>query len=175
MPQYLTPGVYFERQDTARAVIRQVRTDIAGFVGLAERGPLHQPVQVDSWRQFQTRYGNFLPYAYLAYAVKGFFDNGGRTCFVVRVSGPTAQRAEATLLNTSGGEVLGIRARDEGVWGDQISVTITALRPRDLEFSLVVTRGLLDRESFPRLSLRREADRYFARMINEGDERTAPS
>jgi phage tail sheath protein FI len=55
MPEYLTPGVYFEFQDTAPPVIRRVRSDIAGFVGLAERGLLDRAVQIDSWREFQAK------------------------------------------------------------------------------------------------------------------------
>ena len=87
MPEYLTPGVYFELHDAGPPVIRGLRTDIAGFVGLAERGPLDTPVQIESWRQFQFVFGDFVPYGFLAYAVKGFFENGGRTCFIVRVAG----------------------------------------------------------------------------------------
>ena len=60
MPEYLTPGVYFEFQDTAPPIIRRVRSDITGFVGLAERGLLDRAVQIDSWRQFQARFGNFV-------------------------------------------------------------------------------------------------------------------
>lgn len=86
MPVYVTPGVYFERVDADLHPPEPLRTDIAGFVGLAERGPLHRPLRLTSWRQFQTHFGECIPGGYLAYAVKGFFDNGGRTCFVVRVA-----------------------------------------------------------------------------------------
>lgn len=97
MPEYLTPGVYFEFRDVAPPVIRGIRTDITGFVGLAERGPLNEPVRIESWRQFQSQFGSFVPYSYLAYAVKGFFENGGRTCFIVRIAGTTAEKAKLIL------------------------------------------------------------------------------
>jgi uncharacterized protein len=75
-----------------------VRTDVAGFVGYSERGPLPPldatpdeaagaAVRLTTWAEFLATFGGFVPYSYLAYAVRGFFDNGGTTCYVVRVAG----------------------------------------------------------------------------------------
>jgi uncharacterized protein len=184
MPEYLTPGVYFELQDKAPPVIRQVRTDITGFVGLAERGALHQPVQIESWRQFQARFGDFVAYGFLSYAVKGFFENGGRTCFVVRVAGATAQAASLILRNktkdASKNAVLQLEAKNPGSWGNQIAIALTQISPgkfpdRPPSFSLVVIRDRRDREVFPNLSLDPKSDRYFVRVINQGTNRLAPS
>jgi uncharacterized protein len=171
VPEYLTPGVYFEFAGPAPAVAG-VRTDIAGFVGLAERGPLDAPARLESWRQFQSLYGGFVPYAFLAYAVKGFFENGGRTCFVVRVAGATAARSSRVLKNASGDEVIRLEARDEGTWGDRVGFSLRAQGAT--KFSLVVNCGGM-RESFPELSVDPNAPRYFARVVNEGDELTARS
>ena len=75
-----------------------VRTDIAGFVGLAERGPLpvdfppdkfdgsQAVVKISSWKEFLTTFGSFQEYSYLAYAVRAFFENDGEECYVVRVA-----------------------------------------------------------------------------------------
>src|SRR6266581_8395978 len=90
MPNYTTPGVYFETADQAPTGIAGIRTDIAAFLGVAERGPIHQPTPADSWKEFQSRFGNFLPNAYLAYAAKAFFDNGGQRLYGVRVAAPLA-------------------------------------------------------------------------------------
>lgn len=97
MPAYLTPGVYRRPQPAEQQDVRLVRTDVAGFVGFAERGPLPSPgttevdpktlaVRLTSWKQFVTTFGGFIPYGYLAYAVRGFFENGGTTCYVARVA-----------------------------------------------------------------------------------------
>lgn len=173
MPEYLTPGVYFESVDTAPPV-RGVRTDIAGFVGLAERGPLHRPLKVESWRQFQTHFGSFVPYGFLAYAVKGFFENDGRTAYVVRVAGSDAAGAKLVLKNGTGAQVMQINARSEGRWGNKVAITLQT-RPSAREFSLQVTRDGQEHESFSRLSVYPDEERFFLRVINEGDERTAPS
>lgn len=86
MPTYLTPGVYLETVDASRAQIASLRTDIAAFVGIAERGALHRPTRVESWEQFQSGFGNFSAGGYLAYAAKAFFEQGGRTAYIVRVA-----------------------------------------------------------------------------------------
>ena len=42
-------------------------------------------MKLTSWNDFRRIFGGFLPYSYLAYAVRGFFASGGETCYVVRV------------------------------------------------------------------------------------------
>ena len=86
MPTYETPGVYYERMDASPPAIGAVRTDVAGFVGIASRGLVDQPTPVQSWRQFRANFGSFIGSGYLAYVVKGFFENGGGKCYVVRVA-----------------------------------------------------------------------------------------
>src|SRR5947209_2191195 len=83
---YTTPGVYYERVDASGAAIAAVRTDVAGFVGIAQRGPLDVPVPIESYRQFQAHFGDVIGSGYLAYTARAFFENGGRRCWVVRVA-----------------------------------------------------------------------------------------
>ncbi len=129
MPTYLTPGVYYERVDAAPA-ISAIRTDIAGFVGIATRGPLHTAVPVQSWRQYVAYFGDFTGVGYLAYAVRGFFENGGRRCWVVRVAAPPdevggANTAAVTLQALDGHDAWQIAAYSPGVWGNNLDVTLT--------------------------------------------------
>src|SRR5439155_12319163 len=102
MPTYFTPGVYFEPADIAPGPITALRTDIAAFVGIAERGPLHQPVRINSWQQFLTLFGGLIPTAYLAYSVRAFFENGGRTCYVVRVAADEVRTTTAGVQPADG-------------------------------------------------------------------------
>ncbi len=125
---YQTPGVYYERVDADATGIHAVRMDVAGFVGIARRGPLHQAIPVQSWRQFEAYFGEFTGAGYLAYAVRGFFENGGRKCWVVRVASEAADTAELTargLLTTN--NVWHIKASSPGVWA-----TILTSRSRKL-------------------------------------------
>jgi uncharacterized protein len=90
MPTYLTPGVYFESVDSASAEIAAIRTDVTALVGIAAQGPVHCATVVESWVQFLSTFGGFLPNAYLAYAANAFFQNGGSKLYVVRVAAPPA-------------------------------------------------------------------------------------
>lgn len=66
--------------------IEGVVTEVAGFVGLTERGP-YRPQLITSVEQFATIYGRSASPAagFLPYAVRGFFANGGRFAYVARV------------------------------------------------------------------------------------------
>ena len=113
MSVYLTPGIYLRPQPAERKDLRLVRTDVAGFVGFAERGPLPAPgtvlgskvkaedlaIRLTSWKEFTIRFGGFIPYGSLAYAVRAFFDNGGTTCYVMRVAGISEPAALAAAGN----------------------------------------------------------------------------
>jgi phage tail sheath protein FI len=131
VPQYETPGVYYERLDASPPAIAAIRTDIAGFAGIAPRGPLHTPVPVQSWRQFQAYFGDFSGAGYLAYAVRAFFENGGRRCWVVRVASEAAATAEVELsalpaipLPPPAPLLWRIRANSPGTWGNALSVRL---------------------------------------------------
>jgi phage tail sheath protein FI len=89
MPTYATPGVYYEALDRGRGRISPARVDVCGFVGVCAQGPLDTPVHLTTWVQYRSVFGTFRPVGVLAYAVKGFFENGGRDCYVVRVVVPT--------------------------------------------------------------------------------------
>ncbi len=92
------PGVYFEPAAPARRPARPLRTDVAGFVGYAARGPLGVAVEVKDWRAFERAFGGAVPWAHLGASVRGFFENGGATCVVARVADPLEAAAAALTL-----------------------------------------------------------------------------
>jgi hypothetical protein len=127
------PGVY-PSPLRAPFEFRPIRLDIAGFVGVALRGPVNQPVQVDSWTDYQRAFGSFessngiSAYRLLPYAVEAFFAQGGTRAFVVRVApaGPhtgTDEAAEAATASFRMGP-LDLAAADEGSWGNSLSITL---------------------------------------------------
>jgi phage tail sheath protein FI len=87
-----TPGVYVEEVSSGSKPIEGVGTAVAAFVGVAPGGPAGRPLRISSWTHFERVYtdprqpenGPFVPEAYLAHAVQGFFANGGRVCWTVR-------------------------------------------------------------------------------------------
>ncbi len=80
------------------------RMDVAVIVGFASTGPLHLPVVVESSGQFAAVFGADATLAwdaargervqaYLGPAVRAFFANGGRRCWVIRVARSAASEA----------------------------------------------------------------------------------
>jgi hypothetical protein len=118
---YATPGVYLERRATA-GPIPVLRSDVTGFVGIAERGPVGRAVAAGSWDAFTAVFGGLIPHADLAYAVRAFFENGGRRCHVVRVA-EDAQAAEASVAGVR------VQARSPGGWGDALAVLFSRTTP----------------------------------------------
>ena len=123
MPLYTTPGVYFERVDETPAV-SALRTDVAAFVGIAERGPVDQPTRLTSWQQFSGAFGGLVRTGYLGYAVNAFFENGGAVCYVVRVAGYDATSASVDVVDGAGTPVLRVEASSPGTWAHTLEVRI---------------------------------------------------
>jgi phage tail sheath protein FI len=141
MPDYLYPGVYIEEVDTGNKPIEGVSTSTAGFLGVTERGPL-VPTLVTSFSDFTNAFGSYVQEMvqgvpvdrYLAYAVEGFFQNGGQRCFVMRVAGVTPP---ASLTSLDGG--MTVTANGPGAWGNNIAVqTAPAGLPNKNLFKLIV-------------------------------------
>lgn len=121
------PGVYID-EFAPGAPIQGVGTSTAAFVGVAMRGELDVPTKVTSWDQFRGLYGDIpVPGFFLWYAVRGFFENGGQVCYVVRAS--NGVYSELDLVNTNGDAIATIRARQPGnpATAIQAAVTLTHL------------------------------------------------
>src|SRR5215470_8996503 len=129
MLSYDTPGVYYRRADVSAPVVSAIRTDVAGFVGIASRGLVDVAMPIESWRQFQAHYGGFTGSGFLAYAVRGFFENGGRRCWIVRVAsndpaGGASSAALEVLGATTAKPVWNVAASSPGIWGNSVTVSL---------------------------------------------------
>jgi phage tail sheath protein FI len=80
---YQTPGVY--PQDVFPPPAPGLLTGVPAFLGYADDGPPGQPQPLTLWPQFQGQFGTPREGGFLAYAVRGFFENGGLLCYVVRL------------------------------------------------------------------------------------------
>src|SRR4051812_16075448 len=97
MPEYLSPGVYIEEIERGPKPIEGVATSTAAFLGETQRGP-QAPTLITSYSEYLRLFGDiFGPDKYMPYAVKMFFDNGGRRCYVTRIVGGGAETATVTL------------------------------------------------------------------------------
>ena len=102
-----------------------VSTSTAGFVGLAERGPvIGQPLLVTSFADYKRMYGGYLSEAacgnarFLPYAVEQFFLNGGARAYIMR-----AVPADAKAGTVTAG-ALKISAANPGAWAENMRVTV---------------------------------------------------
>lgn len=128
--------------------LQRADTRVAGFVGVAQRGPLDTPRRVSSWDEFVEVYGYDSGF-FLSDSVESYFRNGGETCYVVRVAhvprdgGPLgvehASRAELVAPDDWNKPGLRVLANSEGRWGNHIWVSFhhstgaSALLTQDLE------------------------------------------
>ena len=161
MPQYLSPGVYVEEVDSGSRPIEGVGTAVAAFIGLAERGPANEPVLVTNWAQFTQTFGDFVDGSYLAHAVYGYFQNGGGSCYVVRIggNGAAAPTAKAQLKAGADGKLgaYQVTALEAGPEGNNLTVEVVETTPDGGEesFKLTVKRGNKVEETFEGLSTKR--------------------
>ena len=121
MPEYRAPGVYVEEIPSFRP-IAGVGTSTVGFLGITERGPMG-PLLITRVQEYGRWFGGYLREGsqdrYLAYAIDGFFLNGGKRCYVARVASKAATVAACTFGGTIRVEAIG-----PGAWGNRISVEV---------------------------------------------------
>lgn len=101
------PGVY--RQLAGRVPdLPRVRTDVAGFVGIAGPNHVDQTVRVDDWRGYELLFlrdafgGELAPPlgSQLADCVRAFFANGGMRCWITNIAASTETADSGALLAT---------------------------------------------------------------------------
>ncbi len=114
------PGVYID-EFAPGAPIQGVGTSNAAFIGVAAAGTINEPTKVASWEQFTAAFGA-RPVAgfYLWYAARGFFQNGGKVCYVVRASNGDYQRMTLNDRTNPVGNsrpVVTLRSRQPGAIG----------------------------------------------------------
>lgn len=121
------PGVYVEEIPGGARPIESASTSTAAFVGEAQRGPDDDALRVTSWDGFEKYYGGFYDGSYLAESVYQFFNNGGRQCYIVRVTRSDAGIASSTVRNRASSPVnfaVKFSAKNKGEWGNFIYLSI---------------------------------------------------
>ena len=120
------PGVYVEEVPSGVRPIEAASTSTAAFVGLAEMGPDNEAKRITSWTEFQKYYGTFINASYLAESVFQFFNNGGRQCYIVRITRSDAVVADVTVQNRAPTPVNGLKfsAKNKGKWGNYLYLQI---------------------------------------------------
>jgi hypothetical protein len=134
------------------APIGDIRTYFVA--GQCHRGDTTAPIIISSFAQAQDLIGDRVSYGALYDDIQTFFGElagiPGRVV-VARVVGPAAVKATLTLLDGSGVATLALDAKDEGLWGNSVSI-VSSVGSVVNTFTLAVSyKGAL-RETFTNLA-----------------------
>ena len=140
MSAFTYPGVYIEELQSAQHTITGVATSIAVFIGWAPQGPVQEATLVQSWSDYQALFGGISNSAsYLSYAVNQFFGNGGTQAYIVRLVADTNTGAtQVAKTATKAVSTLTLWASNPGLWGNNLSISVTPSKSDATKFSLLV-------------------------------------
>lgn len=168
---YLSPGVYVEEVPSGSATLTAGATAIAAFVGFTAKAPTDDPNDpeglaprlVTSWTEYETLYGGFLPGAMLPHSVYGWFQNGGSTCYIVRIphTVPSQEPGQRALpaVDRAVGDVLEISSVGPAD-GLSVAVELNAAdddgsdEPAEPTFNLIVLDKGVPVESFSSVTIK---------------------
>jgi uncharacterized protein len=88
LSNYQAPGIYIEEVPSGARPIQAVGTSTVGFVGVApqDKAFLNEARAINNWSEFVKEFtSEDAKSTPLSHAVYGFFNNGGRRCYVVNV------------------------------------------------------------------------------------------
>ena len=172
MPSALTfPGVYIEQLPSGVRAITGVSTSVTAFVGPAKSGPLNKATRIQSFADFERRFGGLDNKSEMSYAVRQFFMNGGADGYVVRIA-KNPLTATCTLEDSAGNDVLLLTAIDQGSAPNAITIAVDhKTSSPGSTFNLVLTRPAGDNPSggvievHQNLSMNKDDSRFAATII----------
>jgi uncharacterized protein len=119
------PGVYIEEVPSGVRTITGVATSITAFIGTAPRGKTNDPVVINSFGDYERRFGGLSANSMMSYAVRDFYQNGGSQGVIVRV----AHGAQAAVLRlptdaAAPNDFLVLHSASEGRWGNNLRAAV---------------------------------------------------
>ncbi len=114
------PGVYVEEIPSGVRTIVGVATSITAFIGRAPRGPVDDPITINSYGDFERIFGGLWVDSRLGFSVQDFYLNGGAQAIIVRVTGTGS--AAAAIVDPGHG--LALDATSEGAWANKLRARV---------------------------------------------------
>jgi phage tail sheath protein FI len=181
MVQVSYPGVYIQEIPSGVRTITGVATSITAFIGRALSGPVEDPILINSWADYERRFGGLWTYSTMSYAVRDFYTNQGSQAIIVRVANSSAGTATLGFGDSPAGDLV-LEAASAGEWGNRLRGTVNhgtdASLPREsppatdpahfnllIEFQVDPAREDLVQESFLNVSLDPDDARYLPRVL----------
>lgn len=175
MPEQTLSGIQFAATSIAEQPIARANAQLTAFVGRTLRGPLHQPIIVRSFADFQQHFGGLWQPSPLSYAVEHFFEQGGRQAVIVRVANAASP---VTMSLKCGRETLRLEARAPGTREFlRASIDYDHIEPNDEQrFNLVIQRvrapgseRIEEQETYRGLSVDPLSPRFISLVLMESD------
>ena len=134
----ISPGIY-EREIDKSNIVGAVANSIGGIVINSDKGTTGELKLITSNKEFLDHYGDPLPSNPSMYSALAFLEQGKRLLVARAINDAVASTLEFNDDNGSPAKVFDITAHNEGVWGNGISISISAQIA-----SAVVTAGGTD-------------------------------
>ena len=144
------PGVAVEWLGPLLRQLDRRRSDVAGLVGICERGPVDKARRLSSTAEFDAVYGASPAVPLLRSAVRGYFENGGQVCWVVRAAGTVAVAAASepsSAAKAAGSTVNGLEvsAESPGAWANGVTVSLTPTGGARFDIEVQAPDGRVER------------------------------
>jgi uncharacterized protein len=151
------PGVYVEEIPSGVRTITGVATSMTAFVGRAPRGPINDPILVNSLADFGRTFGGVAEDFPMTYAVEDYFVNGGAQALVVRLyKKADANSGSAVMTFGAGDKALKLTAVSPGTWANALRAEVDrdfgGVKPEELKARFGVEQGDLFNLTFIRLN-----------------------
>jgi phage tail sheath protein FI len=168
-------GIQVQEEAGPGQSISEAQTAVTAFVGRCLRGPVNRPVRIAGFNDFQRIFGGLWQPSTLSYAVEQFFENGGRTALVVRV---TNGARCCTIRLPAGGEALTLQALAPGTREFlRAAVDYDGIGDNEDDcFNLVIQRvrtpgseHIEDQEIYRRLSIAPDSPRSAATVLADSE------
>jgi phage tail sheath protein FI len=178
MPVTLTyPGVYIEEVPSGVRTITGVATSITAFIGRAKRGRVNEPTTINSYADYERKFGGLWEPSLMSYAVKDFYLNGGSQAIIVRLH----NGAEAAIIRIPTGapdpnDELQLEAASVGSWGNNLRASVN-YETKDTKsttlFNLIISEvdpnsgKTTQQEEFLNVSVEMNSPRYLPRVLEQ--------
>lgn len=156
------PGVYIEEIPSGVRTITGVATSITAFIGRAWRGPVNDPITINSYGDYERIFGGLWVESSMSFAVRDFYLNGGSQAIIVRLD---REAKEATITM-----ILPLVAANVGSWGNNLSVEVDydTKDPTNPElFNLTVSEAGGSTEKFLNVYTDPKNPRYIPRVLEQ--------
>ncbi|HKG14827.1 MAG TPA: phage tail sheath C-terminal domain-containing protein [Pyrinomonadaceae bacterium] len=159
------PGVYIEEVASGVRTITGVPTSITAFVGVSARGPVSDPVFVNSYADYERTFGRLGADNPMAYSVFQYYQNGGSQAIIVRITGAGAGSATIALDTGAGPDVV-LTASSSGAWGGQLRARVDYADTSGTDYNLTIRdMATGEQERYAKVSLDPNSNRRLDRML----------